>query len=331
MIFKSHRALLLLSAGALALFAGAAPLTTGTSAQTRPAQPAAGGAAGGDVRAVPVQGQVSMIIGAGPNLTASVGTQGVLLVDTGERDASDKVIAAIRSLSPRPLQFIINTQFHENHTGGNEALAKFGNRATDGPNAQAVVLAHENVLTRMSGTSGQPSLRPVGAWPTDTYFTKRKELYFNGEAVQVYHLVGQTDGDSLVFFRKSDVISAGDIFNTTSFPVIDVAAGGTINGVVAGLNMIMDLAVPANNAEDGTIIIPGYGRLGDELDVAVYRDMVTIIRDRVQDAIQRKQTLAEVKADKRMTLEYEHRYAGKGNWTRDQFLEAIYNTLPKGK
>jgi glyoxylase-like metal-dependent hydrolase (beta-lactamase superfamily II) len=331
MTFTPHRVPLLLFPVALALCVGAMPLTMDTSAQTRPTQPAAGGAPGGDVRAVPVQGQISMIIGAGPNLTASVGNQGVLLVDTGERDASEKVIATIRSLSPRPLQFIINTQFHENHTGGNEALAKFGNRATDGPNAQAVVLAHENVLTRMSGTSGQPSLRPVGAWPTDTYFTKRKELYFNGEAVQVYHLVGQTDGDSLVFFRKSDVISAGDVFNTTSFPVIDVAAGGTINGVIAGLNMIMDLAVPANNAEDGTIIVPGYGRLSDELDVAVYRDMVTIIRDRVQDAVQRKQTLAEVKADKRMTLEYEHRYAGKGNWTRDQFLEAIYNTLPKGK
>jgi glyoxylase-like metal-dependent hydrolase (beta-lactamase superfamily II) len=331
MTFKPHRAALLLSSAALALFAGAVPLTTDTSAQTRPTQPAAAGGAAGDVRAVPVQGRISMIIGAGPNLTASVGDQGVLLVDTGEAAASEKVIATIRSLSPRPLQFIINTQFHENHTGGNEALAKFGNRATDGPNAQAVVLAHENVLTRMSGTSGQPSLRPVAAWPTDTYFAKRKELFFNGEAVQVYHTVGQTDGDSIVFFRKSDVISAGDIFNTTSFPVIDAAAGGTINGVIAGLNMIMDLAVPANNAEDGTIIIPGYGRLSDELDVAVYRDMVTIIRDRVQDAVQRKQTLAEVKADKRMTLEYERRYAGKGNWTRDQFLEAIYNTLPKGK
>jgi len=110
--------------------------------------------------------------------------------------------------------------------------------------------------------------------------------------------------------------------------MIDLAAGGSINGVLDGLNEILELAVPANNVEDGTIIIPGSGRLSDELDVAVYRDMVTIIRDRVQDAIKRKLPLAEVKADKRMTLEYEKRYGGQGtSWTTDMFLEAVYKSL----
>ena len=325
---KAQRARVLLAGATLVLLALALQIAMSIAH----AQARAQGPAPGDVRAIPVQGQIYMLWGAGPNLTASVGDQGVLLVDSGERAAAEKVIAALQSLTARPLQFIINTQFHESHTGGNDILAKFGNRAPDGANAQAVILAHENVLTKMSGSSGQPSLRPVEAWPTDTYFSKRKEVYFNGEPVQVYHVAGQTDGDSIVFFRRSDVISAGGIFSTTSFPMIDVAAGGSINGVIAGLNLMMDLAVPANNAEDGTIIIPDSGRLSDELDLAVYRDMVTIIRDRVQDAVQRKQTLEQVKADKRMTLEYEKRYAGKaGGWTRDAFLEAVYNPLPKEK
>jgi len=282
----------------------------------------------GDISAVPVQGNIYMLVGAGPNLTASVGPQGMLLVDTGERAAADKVIAALRVLSPRPLQFIINTEFGEDHTGGNAALAKFGRRITDGANAQAVILGHENVLTRMSRNNGKDHERPVADWPTDTFFAQRKELYFNGEAVQVYYEPGRTDGNSIVFFRKSDVISAGAVYNTKTFPVIDVAEGGSINGVIEALNEILDLAVPANNVEDGTIIIPSEGRLSDELDIAVYRDMITIIRDRVADAIKRKQTLQQVLADKKMTLEYEGRYGGAGtNWTRDKFLEAVYQSL----
>ena len=302
------------------------------TAQGRGGPPAAAGsppaAPGNSVESVPVQGNIHLIVGAGANLTVSVGDQGMLLVDTGERASADKVIGALRQLSPRPLQFIFNTNFRESHTGANEALARFGRRVTDGANAQAVILAHENVLTRMSGPSGQPSVRPVQAWPTDTFFAERKEVFFNGEAVQLFYEPGSTDGDSIVFFRKSDVISAGEIYSTTAFPMIDVASGGSITGVIEGLNEILELAVPANNVEDGTIVIPSSGRLSDELDVAVYRDMVTIIRDRVQDAIKRKQTLADVKGDKRLTLEYEGRYGGKGGpWTRDMFVEAVYKSL----
>jgi glyoxylase-like metal-dependent hydrolase (beta-lactamase superfamily II) len=307
------------AAGILAL----AALTL--SAQGRGPQ---GPAPGGDIKVMHVQGNVYMLVGAGANITASVGENGVLLVDAGNAASSDKVLAAIRTLSSKPIQFILNTDFRENHTGGNDALAKTGRRITDPQSNQAVVLAHENVLNRMSAPTGQVSPRPVSAWPTDTFFAPRKEVYFNGEAVQMFHRPATTDGNSIVFFRKSDVISAGDIFMTTSYPYIDVAAGGNINGVIEGLNDIMEMAVPANNVEDGTLIIPGSGRLADELDVAVYRDMVTIIRDRVRDAIKKGKTLAQVKADTRITLEYEARYGSRdGPWTTDMFLEAVYRNL----
>ena len=291
-----------------------------------PADPAAANA--NDVRAVPVQGNVYLIVGAGSNIVASVGDSGVLLVDAGTAAASEKVLAAIRGVTAKPIQFIINTNFQESHTGGNEALSKAGRRLPDGNSQQAVVLAHENVLTRMSAPTGQVSPRPVSAWPTDTFFAKRKDVFFNGEAVRIFYRPARTDADSFVFFRKSDVIAAGDIYSTVSYPMVDIAAGGNINGVIAGLNNIMALAVPANNVEDGTVVIPGTGRLSDLLDIAVYRDMVTIIRDRVQDAIKHGQSLAQVKADKRITLEYDGRYgATTGAWTTDMFLDAVYRSL----
>jgi len=276
-----------------------------------------------------VQGNVYMIVGAGANILASVGENGVLLVDSGNAASAEGVLAAVRTLSPKlPIQYIINTQFKDDHTGGNQTLAKTGRRLKDPESTQAVILAHENVLNRMSAPSGSLASRPVDAWPTDTFFSRTKEVFFNGEAVVLHHQPGHTDGDTFVFFRKSDVIAAGDLYINTTFPVIDVDAGGHINSVINGLNDILEITVPANNAEDGTLVVPGEGRLADELDVAEYRDMVTIVRDRVQDAIRRGQTLEQVKTDKRIVLEYEGRYGGKGTpWTTEMFLEAVYKNL----
>lgn len=296
--------------------------------QGQPRAPQSPAAASGAVQAVHVQGHVYMLVGAGANIAASVGDNGVLLVDTGTASASEQVLAAIRGLSKGPIQYIINTQFNADHTGGNEAIAKAGRRLADGQSTQAAVVAHENVLNRMSAPTGSVSPRSVAAWPTDTFFSKRKEVYFNGEAVQIFHRPAATDADSYVFFRKSDVIVAGDLYSTTSYPVIDMTAGGHINGVIEGLNDLVDLMVPVNNVEDGTLVIPGRGRLSDEYDVAAYRDMVTIIRDRVQDAVKRGMTLAQVKADTRLTLEYDGRYgATTGSWTTGMFLEAVYRNL----
>ena len=213
-------------------------------------------------------------------------------------------------------------------TGGNVA----GNIADAGEGA--AILAHENVLQRL--IEPEPGEQKAGpdAQPTDTYYTDSMKLshFFNGEGIQLIHQPSaHTDGDSLVWFRGSDVIAAGDIYSTMSYPVIDVKHGGTINGVIDGLNRILDLSVAEFRTEGGTLVIPGHGRLSDSADVAYYRDMVTIIRDRVQAMIAKGMTLDQVKAA-RPTADYEPRYgASTGPWTTDMFVEAVYVTLGGGK
>jgi glyoxylase-like metal-dependent hydrolase (beta-lactamase superfamily II) len=221
---------------------------------------------------------------------------------------------------------VVNTHLHADHTAGNAALVKIG--ATD-PQLSARVIAHENVLERMVNPSGGAAVRVnEAASINDTYSTPQKDVFLNGEAAVVYHLPNaHTDGDSIVFFRRSDVISAGDIFTPERYPIIDLANGGSIDGVVAALNRILELTVPAKYQEGGTYVIPGHGRICDEADVVEYRDMVAIIRDRFADAISKGMTLDQVKAAK-LTRDYDTRYgATTGVWTTDQFVEAVYNSL----
>jgi glyoxylase-like metal-dependent hydrolase (beta-lactamase superfamily II) len=286
-----------------------------------------------EIQVLPVQGNVYMLAGAGGNIAAQVGDDGILLVDSGTGAAVDKVIAALRKLSNKPIRFILNTHMHLDHMGGNERLAAAGSmagggRADDRPRPGALVLATEAVLNAVSAPAGQTPLLPFGAWPTEGYPGDSKEVFFNGEAIQLFHPpAAHTDGDSLVFFRRSDVIATGDIFVTESYPWIDVARGGTIDGVVAGLNRIIDIAIPKDWQEGGTMIVPGHGRISDEADVVEYRDMVSIIRDRIQAMIQKGMTLEQVKAA-RPTLEYDPRYGSQtGPWTTDMFIEAAYRTL----
>jgi cyclase len=195
-------------------------------------------------------------------------------------------------------------------------------------------MAHEAVLQRMTSNAGGASPAPVDAQPTDTYYTDTMKLshFFNGEGVQLVHQpAAHTDGDTLVWFRGSDVIAAGDIFSTTSYPVIDVKQGGTINGIVQGLNRILRLSIAEFRTEGGTLVVPGHGRLSDSADVAYYRDMVTILRDRVQAMVAKGMTLEQVKATK-PTADYDPRYgANSGPWTTDQFVEAAYLSLGGGK
>ena len=316
----------------LAVFAlfGAVGFAQRVSTEPQAGQPARNAAA--EVSTFKVQGNVYLLVGAGGNIAVQVGDDGVLVVDTGLAQNSEKVLAAIRTLSDKPIRWVLNTHFHPDHTGGNEAIAKAGSKTTGGP---AEILAHENVLTRMSAPAGgKASPTPTAAWPTDTYFPGEKDIYFNGEAVMLFHdQAAHTDGDSMVLFRKSDVIAAGDVFVTTSYPFIDQANGGTIQGEINALNHILDLAVPAHQQEGGTFVIPGHGRVCDEADVLEYRDMVTIVRDRIQDMVKRGLTIDQVKAAK-PTLDYDRHYGSEtGFVTTAGFIEAVFKDLskPQGK
>lgn len=294
-----------------------------------------------EVHTLPVQGNVYMLVGAGGNITVHVGEEGVLLVDTQFAELSPKIIAAVRQLSDKPIRYIVNTHGHADHVGGNEPIAKagitraggnvignIGQSAVDG----AAIIAHENVLNRMSAPTGSQAPTPFAAWPTDTFFGDKKEIYFNREAVQVIHQpAAHTDGDSLVFFRRSDVIATGDLFLTTGYPIIDAPRGGNFNGVLAALNRIIDLAVPNNVQEGGTMIVPGHGRLCDEMDVVEYRDMMTIVRDRVQAMIKKGMTLEQVKGA-RPTRDFDARYGSdSGFWTTAMFVEAAYRDLSQAE
>jgi cyclase len=281
-----------------------------------------------EINSFRVQGNVWLLVGAGGNVAVQTGDEGVLVVDTGLAQNADKLIAAIKKLSNTPIRWIINTHFHPDHTGGNEALSKAGNKTNGQP---AEILSHENVLTRMSAAAAK---RPTASWPTDTYFPEEKDIFFNGEAVMLYHEPNaHTDGDSIVFFRRSDVVVAGDTFVTTSYPFIDQANGGSVQGELNALNRILDITVPAHQQEGGTYVIPGHGRVCDEADVLEYRDMVTIVRDRIQDMVKRGLTLEQVKAAK-PTLDYDRHYGSEtGFVTTAGFIEAVYKDLknPQGK
>ena len=289
-----------------------------------------------DFNAFPVQGNVSVLIGpeglggATPNITVQASDDAVVLVDSGRGDANERAVAAIRRISSRPVRFIINTQAGVEHTGGNEGLAQsgrpYGGRAAGAgflladQSAGATIIAHENVLTTLSGARGGPAAR-FRMLPTETYFTTQHEL-FNGEAIQLFHeTAAHSDGDSIVFFRRSDVISTGDIFSTVAYPRVNARAGGTVDGVIKALNHVIDLAVPRDKQEGGTYIIPGHGRVCDEADVVEYRDMLVIIRDRVRDLVTKGRTLDQIKAAK-VTFDYDRRYSTPG-WTGDQLVESI--------
>ena len=290
-----------------------------------------------EVHVLPVQGNIYMLVGDGANVTLQVSKQGALIVNSGFEKMAPKLIAEIKKLSERPLQYIINTNFYPDSTSGNEPVRLSGTTIT-GANVTndirdsregAQILAHENVLTRMSAPTGTKAPTSTEAWPTDTFLTKEKPLFFNGEPIEIIHQPNAlTDGDSIVFFRKSDVISAGDIFNTDGYPVIDVAKGGTIEGTVLALTHIVNLAIVEHEEEGGTLVIPGHGHLCDQAEVVEYRDMVAIVRDRVQAMIKKGATLEQVKAAK-LTRDYDPLYGHNSYWTPDMFVEAAYKSLRK--
>ena len=296
-----------------------------------------------EVRSRLVQGNVWLINAGFVNVAAQIGPDGVLVVDTGTEALAEKILAEIKRLAgDKPIRFIVNTHAHPDHVGGNVIIAKAGRsvisgnfvgQAGAGAANVAKVWAHENTLRRMSEAEGSNAApTPSAAWPTDTFFTKRNDIYFNGESIQMlYQPNAHSDGDIIVYFRKSDVIAAGDVYVNTTFPVINLAQGGSLSGTIAALNHIIEITVPKDKQEGGTYVIPGHGRIADEADVVEYRDMTTILRDRFQEAVKKGMTLDQVKAA-RLVRDYEGRYgASQGFWTTDAFIEAAYRSLAPAK
>jgi cyclase len=285
----------------------------------------------GAVEVVPVQGSVYMLAGAGSNVTVQVGPNALFVVDTNEAAMSEKILAAIKSISPLPIRYIVNTAADPDHVGGNEQFAK---SAGDAANVNAFyeqgarVYAQENAYARMTNPKGGATPLPAALWPTDSFAASLKTLFVTGEPVELIHQpAAHTDGDLMVFFRKSDVVVAGDVFSTDRYPVIDARRGGALAGVLEGLNRLIDIAIPEYNSMGGTRIVPGHGRISNEIDLVEYRDAMTIIADRITALVLENKTLDQVKAAG-VTLDYDGVYGSTaGPWTTDMFVEAVYREI----
>jgi cyclase len=308
---------------------------------------------GNTLEVLHVLGNVYLIAGGPSNVAVQIGSEGVLVVDSATEDLSDQLLQAIRVLSERPINYIINTTPDKDHYGGNGKVGAAGQNPTvagrglTGPGSAqgdnpgggrggggqaalrpegAIVFSHENMFNRMSAPTGVTSPEPFALWPTSTFFTAKKTMSFNDEAIEMLHQpAAHTDGDIMVFFRNSDVIATGDIVNTLQYPVFDPKRGGTIQGMLDALNRVIDITVPRYNQQAGTRVVPGHGRILNEADVVEYRDMMTIIRDRIQLAIEEGKSLEQVKAI-RPTFDYDPLYSVP-EWTGDMLTEAIYADL----
>jgi glyoxylase-like metal-dependent hydrolase (beta-lactamase superfamily II) len=288
-----------------------------------------------EIHTLHVRDNIYMLVGQGGNITVQIGDDGVLVVDTQFAELSGKIIAAIAELSDLPIRYIINTHHHGDHIGGNENLRVAGNTVIGGNMPGAVpyagegaqILSHENVLLRLSATAGDQAV-PPSAWPTNSFFNEEKRMFYNGEGIRIIHQpAAHTDGDVLVYFRRSDVVSAGDVFSTTSYPIIDLSAGGSYRGIMDALTSLVDLIIPEYGQDGGTLVIPGHGRLSGLGDVLDYREMVIVIHDRMRAMIDSGMTLEQVKAAE-PSKDYDPVYGSTtGFWTTERFIEAAYQSL----
>lgn len=324
----------------LAMFgsAGQARQRTGAAPEPGPAAPSGG------IEILQIRPGIHVIAGSGGHVTVQAGEDGLVVVDTGTSIGSDTVLAAIRTISRAPIRYVINTSADADHAGGNAVIAQAGQSLMVGqPNVRdtfldgtASILSAEQVLIRLSApaTGDRPGF-PVAAWPTETFDDERKYMYLNGEGIEVFHQpAAHTDGDSIVFFRRSDVVVAGDILDTTQFPVIDVERGGSIHGLLDGLNRLVTLAIPSVpiiSREAGTLVVPGHGRICDQFDVVEYRDMVSIVRDRIRELVESGSTLEQIIATE-PTRGFTRRYGStSGSWTTNDFVAAVYRGLRGGR
>jgi glyoxylase-like metal-dependent hydrolase (beta-lactamase superfamily II) len=288
------------------------------------------------VRLLQVRANIYMLSAGGANVTVQLGKNGVLLVDAPPPDVAQQALAELAKLSSAPIRYVVSTSDGGEHILGNELVASLGQAdgaSPQGPGANPVllgsaqgmtILAHENVLNRL--TQATDGAVPRSVLPTTEYYEPTKDFSFNGEPIIVHHMPNaHSDGDSVVLFRSSDVISAGDVFTPDRYPNIDRVRGGSVQGVIAALNAILAMTVPEAFAEGGTKVIPGHGRLSEEIDVVEYRDMVVIVADRIRDSIAKGRTLAQVQAA-RPTLDYDAEYRNPAV-TPSAFVAAVYASL----
>ena len=321
---------------ALALVAAGGQWAHGLFAQQRPATRAP---EAGALDTIQIRPNVWVIFGAGGNVTVHVGEDGVILVDSGSEAMAEKTLDAVKAITKAPIRMIIDTSADLEHVGGNDKVGAAGvaiNPDNFSDEEHATVLAHENVLQRMSAPKGRNEKpAPTAMWPTETFTSKYRSFYVNDEAVQVIRQLGAvSDGDVIVHLRRADVIATGDIVDLRRFPMIDSARGGSIQGELEALNRLLDLTVPPMPLvlkPGRTLVVPGHGRVSDYGELVDYRDMVTTIKDIIQDMVNKGMTLEQVKAAN-PTAGYRKRWGSdSGPWTTDMFVDAIYNGLKNAK
>jgi cyclase len=318
---------------ALLLVVGAGGWAPDSFAQQHPSTARAG------LESIQIRPNVHVIFGAGGNVTVHVGEDGLVVVDSGSTEMAAPLLDAIKAISPRPIRVLINTSADLDHVGGNAIVGGAGIGLSPDPfgdGNHATVLAHENVLRRLSalGTNGTESAFPTKMLPNDTFTSRYRSMYVNDDAVQVIRQTGaHSDSDVMVLFRKADVIATGDVLDLRQFPVIDVAKGGSIQGEIDALNRLLTEFIVPNMPlvlkPGRTLVVPGHGYVADYGEVVEYRDMVTVIRDTIQDLIGKGLTLEQVKAAN-PTKGYRGRYgADTGPWTTDMFVEAVFVGLSR--
>jgi glyoxylase-like metal-dependent hydrolase (beta-lactamase superfamily II) len=297
-----------------------------------------------------------MIASPVSNIGVQIGPDGIVLANAGTREAAADVLSAIQKLTKEPIRYIIDTNPDADLVGGNQIFAKAGLRMgalpvrpgeVPGEDDAAFIVAHEKVLQRMSAVSGGKPLFPPEAWPTETFDFNRKSMSFNGDGIEILRLPpAHTDSDSVVLFRRSDVLAAGNILDATRFPMIDLARGGSIQGEIDALNRLIDLTIApgpllgtptaaiatgTSVLPGGTEVIPGRGRVFRQIDVVDYRDMVVIIRDTIKHYMDQKMSLEQIKAAAPAKA-WEPRFgATSGGWTTNDFVEAVYKSLTTEK
>jgi len=247
--------------------------------------------------------------GQGGTIGALVGPDGVFLVDTQFAPLTEKIVAAVKKISPSPIKFIVNTHVHGDHTGGNENFAKLG----------ATIFSRDQLRARLARPAGNAAAAPPAALPVVTY-DGPITVHMNGEDVQLLPIrVAHTDGDTLVRFPGLDILMTGDYYRSVGYPNIDRANGGTLNGMLEGLGTTIGLAGP------NTKIIPGHGAMVDRVAVTAHRDMILAVRDKVAQMVKQGKTAQEIIAAK-PTAEFDSKIE-QAAMTSERFINQLYAEL----